>query len=96
MSALPKRPQRESLTIRILPEDRGLIDQAAKISGRTRTDFILDAARKAAAEAVLDRTVFVLDADEFEAVGAWFDALPQPNELLKRTMQTPAPWEKPD
>jgi uncharacterized protein (DUF1778 family) len=93
MSALPKRPQRESLTIRILPEDRGLIDQAAKISGRNRTDFILDAARRAAEEALLDRTSFVLDADAFAAFVARLDEPPRSNERLRRLMQTPDPWD---
>jgi uncharacterized protein (DUF1778 family) len=94
MSALPKNAPKESLTIRIRPEDRGLIDLAAGATGKNRTEFIVEAARRAAEDALLDRTLFELDADEFEAVEAWFDAPPEPNELLRRTMQTPAPWEK--
>eukprot|EP01041_Mallomonas_annulata_P036416 gene36416-59518_t len=41
-------PHRDSLNLRIKPADRGLIDLAAKTTGKTRTDFVLDAARDAA------------------------------------------------
>src|SRR5659263_405323 len=43
--------KRETLNIRIRAEERGLIDRAAAIRGKNRTDFILDAARLAAEEA---------------------------------------------
>ena len=49
MSTSQKAPsKRESLNIRIKSEERGLIDRAARARGKTRTDFILDAARLAA------------------------------------------------
>jgi uncharacterized protein (DUF1778 family) len=60
MSTPPEVPgKRESLDIRIEPEERGLIDRAAKARGKTRTDFILDAARLAAEEALLDQMLIV-------------------------------------
>jgi len=36
--------KRQSLNLRIKPEERGLIDRAAKTLGKNRTDFVLDAA----------------------------------------------------
>jgi uncharacterized protein (DUF1778 family) len=36
----------------------GLIDRAAKLVGKNRTDFVLDAARHSAEDALLDRTAF--------------------------------------
>lgn len=86
-------PRRESLNIRIKPEDRGLIDRAACLLGKNRTDFMLEAARRAAEEALLDRTVFVVSPEAYQAFLALLDAPPQPNERLRKTMQTPAPWE---
>ena len=41
-------PARDTLNMRIKPEDRSLFDWAAKAQGKTRTDFILEAARRAA------------------------------------------------
>jgi uncharacterized protein (DUF1778 family) len=85
--------KRESLNIRIKPEERGLIDQAAKLRGKTRTDFILDAARVAAEEALIDQTLMVVSPDAFAAFLARLDQPPAPNERLRKTMQTPAPWD---
>jgi uncharacterized protein (DUF1778 family) len=52
MPTLNETPsKRETLNIRIKPEERSLIDRAAKTRGKNRTDFILDAARLAAEEA---------------------------------------------
>jgi uncharacterized protein (DUF1778 family) len=52
--------KRQSLNLRIKPEERGLIDRAAKTLGKNRTDFVLDAARHAAEDALLDRTVLTV------------------------------------
>lgn len=89
-------PVRETLNIRIKAADRGLIDHAAELTGKTRTDFILDATRRAAEEAILDRTLFVLSPDAYEQFIARLDEPPRPNERLRRALQTPAPWEKND
>lgn len=88
-------PARETLNIRIKAADRGLIDRAAELTGKTRTDFILDATRRAAEEAILDRTLFVLDQEAYDKFVARLDEPPRKNERLRRLLQTPAPWEKP-
>ena len=84
---------RNTLNMRIRPEDRALFDWAAEAQGKTRTDFILEAARKAAEEVLLDRTLVQVDPDTFQRFQALLDAPPDPGERLKRTMQTPAPWD---
>jgi uncharacterized protein (DUF1778 family) len=85
--------KRESLNLRIKPEDRGLIDRAAKSLGKNRTDFVLEAARRAAEEALLDRTVLTVSPKAYAEFLARLDAPPRPNERLRRTMQTAAPWD---
>jgi uncharacterized protein (DUF1778 family) len=74
--------------------ERGLIDRAAKSSGKTRTDFILSAARRAAEEELLDRTIFVVTPAIYSKFLAMLDAPPQPNERLRRTMHATTPWSK--
>jgi uncharacterized protein (DUF1778 family) len=44
------REKRDTLNLRIKPELRVLIDRAAGVSGRNRTDFVLGAARREAEE----------------------------------------------
>jgi uncharacterized protein (DUF1778 family) len=85
--------KRETLNIRIRPDVRGLIDRAAELAGKNRTDFVLDAARRAAEETLLDRTLFVVGPKAYREFLARLDAPPKPNERLRKSMRTPAPWE---
>jgi uncharacterized protein (DUF1778 family) len=95
MATTPKQtPTRESLNLRIKPELRGLIDRAAQLAGKNRTDFVLEAARRAAEDALLDRTVFSVSPKVYAEFLARLDAPPRPNERLRRTMKAPAPWER--
>jgi uncharacterized protein (DUF1778 family) len=88
-----RTPPRDTLNLRIRPEERGLIDRAATITGKTRTDFVLEAARRAAEEALLDRTVLTVSATAYAAFLARLDEPPKPNERLRHTIQTVPPWE---
>ena len=94
MPAAQQKEKRDTLNLRIKPELRVLIDRAASASGRNRTDFVLSAARRAAEEALLDRTNFAVDAKTYAEFLARPDAPPRPNARLRRTLETIAPWEK--
>jgi uncharacterized protein (DUF1778 family) len=89
-----KKAKRNTLNLRITAELRGLIDQAAELSGKNRTDFVLDAARHAAEDTLLDRTVFLVDPKAYAAFVKLLDAPPRPNDRLRRSLTTAAPWEK--
>jgi uncharacterized protein (DUF1778 family) len=91
---LVEKSKRDTLNLRIKPELRGLIDRAAELTGKKRTEFVLTAARNAAEDALMDRTIFALDAGAYADFLARLDAPPQPNNRLRRTLQTAAPWEK--
>jgi len=94
MPAIQQKGTRDTLNLRIKPDLRKLIDRAANLSGRNRTDFVLSAARRAAEEALLDRTVFTVDRKTYAEFLALLDAPPQPNARLRRSLTTPAPWKK--
>ncbi|MFI5024153.1 MAG: DUF1778 domain-containing protein [Alphaproteobacteria bacterium] len=85
--------RRDTLNLRIKPDDRGLIDRAAQLTGKTRTDFVLEAARRAAEDALLDRTLFVVGPEALDAFRARLDEPPHPNDKLRRALQTAAPWQ---
>ena len=93
MAGSKAAPRRDTLNLRIKPEERGLIDRAATLTGRTRTDFVLEAARHAAENALLDRTVFAISPEAYAEFLARLDESPKPNGRLKRTLQTVPPWE---
>ncbi len=93
LASQQENAKRETLNLRIKPELRGLIDRAARLSGKNRTDFVLSAARHAAEDALLDRTVFVVNAKAHAEFLARLDAPPRPNARLRRSLETAAPWE---
>jgi uncharacterized protein (DUF1778 family) len=88
-----KKAKRETLNLRIRPEVRDLIDRAAKLAGKNRTDFVLDSARQAAENAILDRTVLTFSPKAYAEFVARLDAPPRANKRLRRSLQTPAPWD---
>jgi uncharacterized protein (DUF1778 family) len=93
-TATAAKPRRETLNLRIPPAARTLIDRAAQSAGKTRTDFILEAARRAAEEALLDRAVLAVGSEAYAAFLARLDAPAKPNARLRKTMQTRQPWAK--
>ena len=82
------------LNIRIKPATRNLIDRAAELLGKTRTDFMLEASERRAEEVLLDRTVFTVSPEAYAEYLARLDEPAQSNEHLKRTMSTKAPWDE--
>lgn len=94
MAIASRTKRRETLNIRIPALDRNLIDSAARSSGKTRTDFILEAARRAAHDELLDRTVLAVSPKAFNEFLARLDAPPKPNERLRRTMRSSVPWKR--
>lgn len=89
----PATRPRETLNIRIRAEERGLIDRAAKARGTNRTDFILEAARRAAEETLLERALISVSSKAYSEFLALLDAPAKPSAELKRTMQAPVPWK---
>lgn len=88
----PPRAPRETLNLRIPAAERGLIDRAARAAGKTRTDFILSAARRAAEEELLDRSLFVVRPDSYTKFLAMLDAPAGPNDALRYTLRSTPPW----
>ena len=85
--------KRETLNIRIKPEVRELIDRAARSRGKNRTDFILDSARLAAEDTLLDQVIMMVSPQAFKQFQARLDMPPQAKDRLRKTMLAPAPWE---
>lgn len=86
-------PPKVSIRLRINASDRDLIDHAATRCSKSRPQFILEAARSAAEDALLNRIPSDLDSDHFATFAALLDEPPRPNERLKALLATPAPWE---
>ena len=83
-----------AINLRALPEQRDLIDQAASLLGKNRSDFMLEAACERAQAVLLDQVFFSLDSDKFQQFAALLDAPLQPNQGLERLMAVKSPWDK--
>lgn len=83
-----------AINLRALPEQRDLIDQAAKLLGKNRSDFMLEAACDKARSVMLDQVFFQLDAEKFRQFTRLLDAPPARNPGLERLMAVKAPWGK--
>ena len=83
-----------AINLRALPEQRSLIDRAAGVLGKTRSDFMLEAACERAKEVVLDQTFFRLDEKQYKQFVAMLDAPLMPNPGLERLLAVKAPWEE--
>ena len=81
-----------AINLRALPEQRDLIDQAASLLGKNRSDFMLEAACERAQAVLLDQVFFGLDAEKFQQFTSLLDAPTAANPGLERLMAVKAPW----
>lgn len=83
-----------SINLRIEGNTRQLIDEAAAILGKTRTEFMIDSARREAIDVLLDQRLFVLDADRFDSFMHALDNPPAPGAKLKALLRRAPAWQK--
>ena len=81
-----------AINLRARPEQRELIDRAAQLLGKNRSDFMLEAACDKAQTVLLDQVFFKLDAGKFRQFTKLLDAPPARNPGLERLMAVKAPW----
>lgn len=86
--------QTQTISLRASADQKALIDRAAKRLGKSRTEFVLDTMREASENVLLDQRLFRVEASTFDAFNAALDASPEPTDGLRRTLRTPAPWDK--
>jgi uncharacterized protein (DUF1778 family) len=81
-----------AINLRALPQQRDLIDQAAQLLGKNRSDFMLEAACDKAQSVLLDQVFFSLDDEKYRQFNALLDAPVQANPGLERLLTVKAPW----
>jgi len=80
-----------AINLRARPEQRDLIDRAASLLGKNRSDFMLETLCERAQAVVLDQVFFSPDADKFQQFTALLDAPPAPNAGFDRLTAARAP-----
>lgn len=84
----------ENVNLRVSRNQKTLIDRAATALGRSRSDFMLEAACLEAESVLLDRRYFTLSEAEFKRFTTMLDKPPASNPRLERLLRTKAPWDK--
>ena len=84
-----------AINLRTSPTQRDLIDHAASLLGKNRSEFILEAACEKAKAVVLDQLFFSLGAEKFEQFEAALDAPPRSNPGLERLLAVTPVWKPP-
>ena len=82
------------LKIRLDPTVLDLIDEAARVQGKTRADFMLNASTEKAQEVLLDQVFFKLGSAAFKEFSDLIEAQYAPSEGLKKLMSTEPVWSK--
>ncbi len=82
-----------TVNLRLKATARDLIDKAAATQGKSRTEFMVEAARREAENVLLGRCFFALDDRAFAAFVDALDQSPTNNPGLRRLLHRPAPWE---
>lgn len=83
-----------SINLRIEANTRQLIDEAAAVLGKTRTEFMVESARRQAIDVLLDQRLFALDPDRYDAFVRALDNPPAPGPKLKSLLRRVPAWEK--
>lgn len=81
-----------TINVRASAYIRDLIDCAASILGKTRSDFMLETASERAKDVLLDQTLFALDNEQYTQFIKALDEPALPNDKLKRLLAREAPW----
>jgi uncharacterized protein (DUF1778 family) len=83
-----------SINLRIGTQTRSLIDEAAAVLGKTRTEFMVDSARKTAIDVLLDQRLFAADPQRYDAFAKALDHPPAPGPKLRALLRRSTPWKK--
>lgn len=82
-----------SINLRIDVYTRQLIDDAAATLGKTRTEFMIESARRQAIDVLLDQRLFVLDPDRYDAFMHALDNPPAPGPRLRSLLRRVPAWK---
>ena len=82
------------INLRIDTHSRQLIDDAARALGKTRTEYMVETARRQAIDVLLDRRLIELEAASFDSFAAALDMPSAPGPKLQALMSRKPAWER--
>lgn len=83
-----------SINLRIESGTRQLIDDAAILLGKTRTEFMIETAQREAIDVLLDRRLFVLGSKPYDSFMHALDNPPAPGPKLRALLRRVPAWKR--
>lgn len=91
--ARPAQRKDHRFSMRLADDDVAIIDRAARMRGRSRAEFMRDAAVRTAQEVIMENTVLHMSPEGFAAFVAMLDSPTKYVPELVALQMRPAPWE---
>jgi uncharacterized protein (DUF1778 family) len=92
MAIIPES-RSERVDLRMTPSAKQILMQAASVTHKTLTEFLVDTGLRAAYDALADRRTFVLDDQRWREFVAALDAPPADNPRLRALLRREPAWE---
>lgn len=96
MTSKPADRKDYPISMRLPEADVVMIDRAAGLRGRSRTDFVRDAAVRAAEDVLMEHRLFRMNPEGFAAFMDVLTAPAAPVDAMVELARRPAPWEVAD
>lgn len=84
---------KKKINLKVDPHRGDVIDRAAAVAGKTRTEFMVDASYREAQELLLGQTTFYLSNGGWDTFMEILDNPPPPSSARKALQVHKAPWE---
>ena len=91
--ARPVQRKDHRVSMRLADADVAIIDRAARMRGRSRAEFMRDAAVRTAEEVIMENAVLHMSPEGFTAFVAMLDSPAKSVPELVALQKRPAPWE---
>ena len=92
-ASVRKIPRENQINIRATDEERAVIDYAASLVNKNRTDFIIELAYQEAKNIILDQRLFVLDNEGYDSFITQLEAPVRNAEGRERLMAVKPEWK---
>jgi uncharacterized protein (DUF1778 family) len=83
-----------TINVRAPVQVRDLIDRAALVQGKTRTDFMLEASVEAAQRVLLDQVFYQVNEEQMKAFHAVMEQPIEENAAVQRLLSKKSRWER--
>lgn len=84
----------ERLDLRVSLTQKRLLQQAAAISGRSVSEFVLHSALEDAGNALLDQRIFMFDPEAFDQLLARAEDVEKNKEAVDKILAITPPWQE--